>query len=378
MNAYTLAPDISGIVADQAERLFAALATRALLQAADAGAWSSAAWQQMAEAGLPLALTPESRGGAGLPATEGFQLAQRAAWHALPLPLGESLLARALWCAATASSDEPVDADAPWTLADTVPGAVPVLRQADGGFVLHGQLARVPWATQAERVLAWAQDEAGIGHLVLLPTPSGQAPSHRNLANEPLADLTLDGLWLERAWVHRMPTQANPHGLRPHGALLRAHQMVGAMERCLESALGHATERTQFGRTISHFPAVQNLLVEATCETAAAEASLVGVTARWSAGNETDAGAFALALATAKARTGEAAGRVAALCHQVHGAMGFTQEHTLHHLTRRLWAWRDDFGNETFWQREIGRAICLAGGNALWLMVADDTPGVAA
>src|SRR5215211_7873291 len=35
---------------------------------------------------------------------------------------------------------------------------------------------------------------------------------------------------------------------------------------------------------------------------------------------------------------------VARLAHQVPGAIGFTQEHRLHHLTRRLWSWRDEGG----------------------------------
>ncbi len=65
-------------------------------------------------------------------------------------------------------------------------------------------------------------------------------------------------------------------------------------------------------------------------------------------------------MAVAKARVGEAAGKVAEVCHQVHGAMGFTQEHPLHFATRRLWSWRDEFGHETFWQERIGRLVCSA------------------
>ena len=74
---------------------------------------------------------------------------------------------------------------------------------------------------------------------------------------------------------------------------------------------------------------------------------------------------FDFAVAIAKARAGEAAGKVAEVCHQVHGAMGFTQEHPLHFATRRLWSWRDEFGHETFWQERIGRMVCSAGGEAL-------------
>jgi acyl-CoA dehydrogenase len=75
---------------------------------------------------------------------------------------------------------------------------------------------------------------------------------------------------------------------------------------------------------------------------------------------------FPFAVAVAKARTGEAAGKVAEIAHQVHGAMGFTHEHPLHFATRRLWSWRDEFGSDAYWQERIGRLVCEAGGAALW------------
>ena len=39
----------------------------------------------------------------------------------------------------------------------------------------------------------------------------------------------------------------------------------------------------------------------------------------------------------------------------MHGAIGFTFEHNLHFLTRRLWAWRDEFGKDSEWQILLGR-----------------------
>jgi hypothetical protein len=50
----------------------------------------------------------------------------------------------------------------------------------------------------------------------------------------------------------------------------------------------------------------------------------------------------------------------------VHSAIGFTHEHSLHRLTRRLWSWCDEFGNESHWSRELGRAVMAAGADALW------------
>jgi acyl-CoA dehydrogenase len=60
-----------------------------------------------------------------------------------------------------------------------------------------------------------------------------------------------------------------------------------------------------------------------------------------------------LAVAAAKAVASEAAGNIAAWGHQVVGAMGFTMEHALQRSTRRLWAWRDEYGNERVHARRL-------------------------
>ena len=75
------------------------------------------------------------------------------------------------------------------------------------------------------------------------------------------------------------------------------------------------------------------------------------------------------AVSVAKSRVGEAAGKGAEIAHQVHGAMGYTREHNLHYSTRRLWSWRDEFGNESYWQTRLGRAVAAAGADALWPML---------
>jgi alkylation response protein AidB-like acyl-CoA dehydrogenase len=72
------------------------------------------------------------------------------------------------------------------------------------------------------------------------------------------------------------------------------------------------------------------------------------------------------AVAAAKIRCGEAAGTGAAIAHQVHGAIGFTREHRLHHYTRRLWAWRDEYGREAEWARRLGSHLVAAGPSGLW------------
>jgi hypothetical protein len=51
--------------------------------------------------------------------------------------------------------------------------------------------------------------------------------------------------------------------------------------------------------------------------------------------------------------------------------MGYTHEYSLHQSTRRLWAWRDDFGSESLWAGQLGRQIAAAGNAELWPALAD-------
>src|SRR4029077_2344679 len=157
-------------------------------------------------------------------------------------------------------------------------------------------------------------------HLALLPRGLAPAQPYRNLANEPRDTLLLDGIVLQEEAVRPAPPACS-EGFLLFGALIRAHQMVGAMERCMDYALAYAMERQQFGRPIGKFQAVQHMLADAAGQYAAAAAA--AELAAEAYGNAD----FDFAVAIARARVGEAAGKVAEICHQVHGAIGFTHEH---------------------------------------------------
>jgi acyl-CoA dehydrogenase len=60
---------------------------------------------------------------------------------------------------------------------------------------------------------------------------------------------------------------------------------------------------------------------------------------------------------------------VAAIAHQLHGAIGTTEEHRLRLTTTRLWSWRDEDGTAAECFAELGRAALGAARQqqgALW------------
>jgi acyl-CoA dehydrogenase len=151
--------------------------------------------------------------------------------------------------------------------------------------------------------------------------------------------------------------------------------------------VSYANERVAFERPIAKFQAVQHNLARLAGEVAVAVAAATSAAdaiasaglspplapPRKGQGNPGGAcfdEAVFLEVAAAKIRVGEAATEGAAIAHQVLGAIGFTQEHTLHRFTRRLWAWRDDFGNESWWAAKLGALVAAKGPDGLWPMLA--------
>jgi acyl-CoA dehydrogenase len=352
--------DLSRIVLEQADRIFSGEVTAERLAAADRGEWPDAIWAALRDAGLTLALVPEAQGGVGLPPADGLRLMRRAGYHTVPLPLPETMIAAALWAEASGAAPDGI-----LSLAPTAPDDILRIEARGAVYTLHGEAQRVPWAQRASAILVHARDQAGSGYLALVPPASARLEPCRNLAHEPRETLILAGVALPAQAVRPAPASC-AHGLLEFGALIRAQQMVGAMERCLDHALRYAMERKQFGRPIGKFQAVQMMLAEAAGHYAAATAAADLAAEAYGTAQ------LGFAVAVAKSRVGEAAGKVAEVCHQVHGAMGFTQEHPLHFATRRLWSWRDEFGHEPFWQARIGRLVCERGGEALWPLLAQE------
>jgi acyl-CoA dehydrogenase len=332
------------------DRVFDRVCTRELRESAEAGSWPAVLWQALADTGLDRIALPEAAGGPGLSFTDAMAALKRSAWHAAPVPLAETMLAGRLLCAAGIAVPEGALTVAPDSSASTL--------AIDGDGLLSGSARRVPWGAQCEAVVAVA-GRGGAEVLCLVATGGAGRDSEKNLGGDPRVLLQF-----ERSPVlAAAPLPGAADWLQAEGALYRSVQMAGALERILAYSLQYAGERVQFGRPIGKFQAVQHMLAllagHAAASSAAADAAIEAVAIR----------PAEFAVAVAKARIGEAAGKGAEIAHQIHAAMGYTREHNLHFASRRLWAWRDEFGNETHWQTRLGRLVARQGADALWPML---------
>jgi acyl-CoA dehydrogenase len=193
----------------------------------------------------------------------------------------------------------------------------------------------------------------------------------RNLAGEPRDTLALSDVRLPGELVAAVPPDT-PARLRLRGALGRVLLMTGAAERTLGLCVRYSKERTQFGRPLAKFQVVQHHLARVAAETAALRAASQAAVQAASQATAGDEGVAWAPVAAAKVRAGRAAGEIAALAHQVHGALGFTWEHELRRGTTRLWTWREEFGNETEWAAAIEGWMIRSGADALRPALTED------
>lgn len=143
-------------------------------------------------------------------------------------------------------------------------------------------------------------------------------------------------------------------------AFARTAQIAGALDAALALSVGYVNERQQFGRALGKFQAVQQSLARFACEAAAANCAAMG------AAQALGRGSSEFEIAAAKLRANRAVEIGTTVAHQVHGAIGFTQEYALHQLTRRLWQWRSDYGNDAHWSSRLGGMVIEAGAEAFW------------
>jgi acyl-CoA dehydrogenase len=231
-----------------------------------------------------------------------------------------------------------------------------------GGATVSGALRKVPWARSAAGIVVLTGDS------VLLLDPAAATITHgANLAEEPRDDVMLENVTLDAAATATAPARAAAE-FTLRAALGRSLLLAGAANGALAMAVRYAGERVQFGRPIGRMQAIQQQLALAAGEVAAAAAAS-GAAARKAEAAGFGDPATGFAVAVAKARCGEAAGQVARIAHQVHGAIGFTREHDLRLVTTRLWAWRDEDGSDAYWNERVGRRVLDAGAGGLWPLV---------
>ena len=338
-----------------------AAALHELLDAADgpgaARAWAAgdrapgrAIWRELAGLGVTGLAVPERHGGLGASPLDLVVACQELGHHAVPGPVAESLAAvpallaglaagpatflptngAELGAAAASGPTTPAAVSTGLTEAPTEPTgpAPPELTGRCAGWLaglaagqLLGTLAappRVPYAVGADAADLVLLVSAGS---VWLASPGIQ---HRSVdATRWLAEVQPAERLADCA-----PT-AGPAGRAVLlGTLASAAQLLGAGRALLEASVRHATQRAQFGRPIGAFQAVKHQLADVAIGLEFAQPLLDAAAVTLAAG-EGGGSTARRDVSAAKVACADAAYRAARTALQVHGAIGYTEEHDL-------------------------------------------------
>jgi acyl-CoA dehydrogenase len=348
--------DDVALIEQSAQRLFAEQVDKASRERVEAGGFDARLWQLAVDNGFAHALASVAAGGSGATWSAAAPILQAIGFWQAPLPLAETMVARMLLSLAGIEAPE-----GPIALVEQ--GCGNRLQCSGGGAALRldGTAAHVAWARHAAAALVSTNER----RLALIDL------RQRAVRCEPRSDAA--GLPSDTVAFAQAPCiaeAASPLALAQPvwalGALARALMMVGALESLLEQSVRYANERLQFGKPIGRNQAIQQQLALMAGDAGAARIAALAAAADAPSATEPEAPAAGFSIAVAKVRAGEAATRATAIAHQVHGAIGFTREHPLHFATRRLWAWREQFGSDAWWAERLGRAAIAGGGAAFW------------
>lgn len=293
-------------------------------------------WERLQQQGLCNLLGSEDHGGLGLGMLDAVGIFEEAGRVALAEPLIEH-----------AAVSVPLLTN----LAATSDAAAALLTEAcEGNLVitlLYPEQA-VPYAAQAhrllivdgERLLSVAPDEA-----TLLPQESfDRTRKLARLQSVPdTAELVATGPQVTRALAEA----------RHHGALAASAFAVGAADTMVGMAVEHTSQRTQFGKAIGSFQAVQHRLVNAWMAAEFARPALYRAAASVH-GRDPEA---ALHVAMARVYAIEAGERAAKEALQCHGAIAYTTEYPLHMWMKRVWALSRAYGTQREYERLIEERI---------------------
>ena len=358
--------ETENMIAASVQNIFSENVTPQLIEKFEAGIWPQALWQLVVDSGFPQALCGGPSDGNEVTWNDIYPVLSGLGRWSVPLPLAESMAAA--WLLDMFGVPVPNE---PITLGDSMPvGALrPFLQliESNGEILLSGSLSAVPWARNCRWILVEARSPQGTVEypvLVLadLHHPAIKITPGSNYAAEPRDSVRLENVPCTVCNGRSAPKI--PQLPLLIGALVRSAMICGALDAVLEQTIMYVNDRVQFGKPLARNQILQqNIAVQATETEAARMATRIAFDAL---SRRPLANSFAFDVAVAKIKTAAAARRAAAVAHQVHGAIGFTREYSLQLSTRRLWSWRQEFGDEGFWADKVGRSALLQPPGQFW------------
>jgi alkylation response protein AidB-like acyl-CoA dehydrogenase len=314
----------------------------------DARGFETPAWRQIAEMGYPGLLVPDAAGGQALGPIELAIVCEEAGRVCIPGPLFDVQLA-ATTLAAAGKQDALLRAlcagekivTIAWRNSPYAGEAKQTTHFVNGR--VKGRKYFVPFAAAADALLVTTNE--GLA-LVEGPFETTALPTV-DLAQR-FGEIQLD----------HAATLVGPLSLLDRTDQLAAvgasATLFGIMAKSLEITLGYLQTRETFKRPIGSFQALQHRMADMLLRTESSRSAVYRAAWCLAAGDPETA----LACATAKAYTGDAARLVCAETVQMHGGIGFTWELDVHFYFKRAKTYEMHYGST---EAQLERVLAAVG-----------------
>lgn len=220
-----------------------------------------------------------------------------------------------------------------------------VASESENGFSLSGKLNEVPFAEDADKILASVRI-AGYGdtpedeETVVVLSKDHPAISMRKLPGYdetyPIYDVTVNNYPLETSDVVKGMGMGTGHQLmkdvKKLAALLISSEMVGSSERALYDTVEYTKERKQFGTAIAKFQALKHMAADMYLKVESSKSAVEYASWALETGDEE----ADLSVSIAKSYTSKAAKDVTSDAIQMQGGIGFTWENDMHIFFKRV------------------------------------------
>jgi alkylation response protein AidB-like acyl-CoA dehydrogenase len=219
------------------------------------------------------------------------------------------------------------------------------------GFILNGTKLFVPDARVADYIICAARTADGIALFIVDINRDGvSVKTLQTIAGDKLCEVKFENVRasekeelgeVDKGWRHieKVLERAN---------VALCAEMVGLAGQALKMTLDYAKERIAFGHPIGAFQGIQHRCADMLVDVDGSR--LVTYQAAWRINEGLPA---AQETAIAKAWVSRACRRVMASAHQIHGAIGFTEDHILHFYTKKARADESSFGDVNYHLEKI-------------------------
>lgn len=334
-------------------------------------------WREMAELGWMGLALPEKYGGADMTFLDLAVLLEEMGRACLPGPFFSSVVLGGLSILDIGTEEQKqaylpkiAGGESIFTLAlteadgtCTADSIVTKATASGNDYVISGTKVFVPDANVADYMLCVARTsekgKPGDGITLFIVDAKSPGISYtvlKTMANDKLCEVVFDQVKVPKENILGKPDEgwSEVQKIIERAAVAKCCEMVGCIQKALEMTVDYAKDRKQYGRPIGSFQVIQHYCADMAIDVDGTRLSTYQ--AAWMVSEDLPCTEKA---AIAKAWAGEACGRVMALAHQIHGAIGCTLDHDLQFYTRRAKGAELTFGDSMFYREVVAKEMGL-------------------